>query len=190
MMKFYQNKYYNETINVNLISQYKHLNFLSLVVLLNCCLQLEHCKKVSVTFSAILNQLQDNWTLLFETVQNPSNPALNLRYEGKPGEYYLFGTDNTLSIYQAADPFFPLVPLEFDLRYMLTSNNTLRYDSLNSTPVSIQTLNNQELVLTNTLVGSFIVIKGDIGTYNGIKTDSLMRNRSSIQVENFVTRSL
>lgn len=136
---------------------------------------LSGCKKDSSISPQTISLLQNKWTLQSETLVFPSNSSLDRRYEGIANDFYLFGKNDTLIINQAGSANLPWQPIQINVNYHLLDNSTLQYEPNRIIKISIKTLTNQQLILTNEITATFTNSNGTIDTYNGLRTDSLKR---------------
>jgi hypothetical protein len=134
------------------------------------------CKKDSTSISSEIKLLlQNKWTLISSNVVFPTNTTLNSRYVAAPTDYYLFGTNDSLTMKQAGQINLLTTPLNINTTYAFINNNKLKYGLNATNEVNIVTLTNNLLVLSNTAVSTFTNSGTVVATYEGTKTDSLKR---------------
>jgi hypothetical protein len=124
------------------------------------------CKKDSANINAETKLLlQNKWTLI----------SSNSRYVATPTDYYLFGTNDSLTMKQAGQINLLTTPLNIHTTYAFINNTKLKYGLNATNEVNIVTLTNNLLVLSNTAVSTFTNSGTVVATYEGTKTDSLKR---------------
>ena len=136
---------------------------------------LSGCKKDSSISPQTISLLQNKWTLQSETLVFPTNSSLDKRYEGISTDFHLFGGNDTLTISQAGTANLPWLPILINVNYRLIDNSTIQYEPNLNIRISIKTLTNQQLILTNEITATITNANGTVDTYNGLRTDSLKR---------------
>jgi len=137
---------------------------------------LSSCKKDKSTVSPqTISLLQNKWALISSNVIFPTNTSLNSSYTGVATDYYLFGSNDSLIINQAAQVNLPSIPLSLTTKYSFIDNNRIVYSINPITQINIKILTNNLLVLTNSATSTVTNSGIIVATYNGTKTDSLKR---------------
>jgi hypothetical protein len=132
------------------------------------------CKKKDGVSAETISLLQNRWTLISSSVTYPTNATLNRTYIGVSTDYYLFDTNDSLTIHMAGQADLPATPVNATIKYSFANNNTLVYEIGSNVQVNIKTLTSNLLVLTNESDASFTNGSSTV-IYKGTKTDSLMR---------------
>lgn len=148
--------------------------FITLVIGMSLII-LSGCKKDSSISAQTISLLLNKWTLQSETLVFPTNSSLDRRYEGVSTDYYLFGKNDTLTINQAGTANLPWLPILINIKYRLLNNSTQVYEPNSSMKIVIKTLTSQQLILTNEITATITNVNGTVDTYNGLRTDSLIR---------------
>lgn len=133
------------------------------------------CQKKDGVSAETVSLLQNRWTLISSSVVFPTYPALNSTYKGVATDYYLFNTNDSLTIHMAGQAELPAFPLMTTVKYSFVNNNTIVYGPGTNVQINIKTLTNNLLVLTNEASSSNVNANNTVTTYEGTKTDSLMR---------------
>jgi hypothetical protein len=134
-----------------------------------------NCSKDKETVSAeTLSLLRHQWKVISSTTVFPTNTILNDRYEGSPTDFYRFTNDDSLVIQQTGQVNLPFAPLKIATTYSFVHSNIMEYGISPGIRISIVSISNNLLVLTNTAT-SIITGGGTSVVYNGTKIDSLSR---------------
>jgi len=137
---------------------------------------LSSCKKNKETISSqTISLLQNKWTLISSNITFPSNTSLNSTYNAISTDYYLFASNDSLTIHQNGQLYLPSIPISLTTKYSFIDNNTIIYILNPSIQININTITNNLLVLSNPAINTTIGPGGVVTTYNGTKIDSLKR---------------
>jgi hypothetical protein len=123
-----------------------------------------------------LSKLQYKWTLVSSNFIYPAeHPYFKTAYTGTPSDYFLFRTDDTVVMHQAGlgNMFFNWISPT--MSYSLVDKNTLSYGIEPATRISIKTLTDHLLVLTNETSGGYVDADSFAIIYKGLRIDSLTR---------------
>jgi hypothetical protein len=132
------------------------------------------CKKDSQAVTAqTISLLQNKWTLISSNTIFSSNTLFNASYTGAPTDYYLFGSNDSLTIQQAGSVNVPTIPVSVTTTYSFAGNSMLVYGLNSGIQVTIRVLTSNLLVLSNP--ASITDAGNPAAVLNGIKIDSLKR---------------